>query len=100
MNTSAGMTPRMLTRCRLIPVRRLLTRRRIIGVLLALTAMAVAVRVEAQFRQRGLVNPRVAIEEDFDSSFQFCRIAFRNHPDGDGGDWQVDSPWAEVNLSI
>jgi hypothetical protein len=67
---------------------------------LALAAVAVAVRVEAQFRQRGLVNPRVAIDEDFDSSFQFCRVAFRSDGRGDGGDWQVDSPWAEVNLSI
>jgi hypothetical protein len=75
------------------------TRRRIIGILLALAAVAVAVRVEAQFRQRGLVNPRVAIAEDFDSSFQFCRIAFRTNG-GDGGGWDVDSPWAEVNLSI
>jgi hypothetical protein len=80
-------------------VRRFVTRRRVTSLLLALVAVAVAVRVEAQFR-RGLVNPRVAVEEDFDSSFQFCRIAFRSDGRGDGGDWQVDSPWAEVNLSI
>ena len=77
-----------------------MTRRRVAGVLLALAAVAVAASVEAQFRQRGLVNPRVAIDEDFDSSFQFCRVAFRSDGRGDGGDWQVDSPWAEVNLSI
>ena len=100
MDTSPGMTPRMLTRCRLIPVRWLLRRRRVIGVLLALAAVAAAAGVEAQFRQRGLVNPRVAIDEDFDSSFQFCRVAFRGDPRGDGGGWDVDSPWAEVNLSI
>ena len=76
-----------------------MTRRRVAGFLLALAALAVAAGVEAQFR-RGLVNPRVAIDEDFDSSFQFCRIAFRGDPRGDGGGWDVDSPWAEVNLSI
>ena len=78
-----------------------MTRRRVTGLLVALAAVAVAVRVEAQFRQRGLVNPRVAIDEDFDSSFQFCRVAYRSDPRGNGdGNWSVDSPWAEVNLSI
>src|SRR5918993_1298778 len=100
LKVRACTAPRMLTRCRLIPVSRLMTRRRVAGVLLALVAIAVAVRVEAQFRQRGLVNPRVAVDDDFDSSFQFCRVAFRSDPRGDGGGWQVDSPWAEVNLSI
>ena len=76
-----------------------MTRRRVAGFLLTLAAVAVAAGVEAQFR-RGLVNPRVAIDEDFDSSFQFCRIAFRGDLRGDGGGWDVDSPWAEVNLSI
>jgi len=38
---------------------------------------------------------------DFDSgTFQFCRVVFRTVPGGDGGDWSVDWPRADENLSI
>jgi hypothetical protein len=42
----------------------------------------------------------IATPESFDGSFQFCRLAFRASRGGDGGNWSVDFPRAEVNLSI
>jgi len=36
----------------------------------------------------------------YDGAFMFCRIMFRNAPDGDGGGWFVDYPRADVNLSF
>jgi hypothetical protein len=36
----------------------------------------------------------------FQGAFNFCRVAFRQSPYGDGGGWQVDYPRADVNLSI
>jgi hypothetical protein len=78
----------------------LFTWRRLTAILLGLVALAVAVRVEAQF-SRSFQYQRVAMPEDFDGgSFQFCRVAFRSDRRGDGGDWQVDWPRADINLSI
>jgi uncharacterized protein DUF4159 len=45
-------------------------------------------------------GPRFAIAEDFDGSFQFCRVVFREIQGGDGGNWSVDWPRADENLSI
>jgi hypothetical protein len=79
--------------------------------LLALAALVVglivlAIEVEAQFRQRGgggfgrRFNVRFATPEDADGRFQFCRAAFASDFRGDGGDWSVDWPRADINLSI
>jgi Domain of unknown function (DUF4159) len=58
----------------------------------------------AQFRQfrRGYGDgpSRVAEFEDFDGSFQFCRVVFRADRRGFGNSWSVDSPRADQNLSI
>ena len=35
--------------------------------------------------------------DDFDGSFQFCRIATNFAADGDGGRWYVDFPRADEN---
>lgn len=55
----------------------------------------------AQFRRggRGGRNARFSTIEDYDGSFQFCRVVFRRDPNGDGGDWSVDWPRADENLS-
>ena len=45
-------------------------------------------------------NARLATIDDFDGGFQFCRLVFRNAPDGDGAGWDVDWPRADENLSI
>src|ERR1700758_302952 len=43
---------------------------------------------------------RFATFDDFDGSFQFCRLEFRNSTNGDGDGWGVDWPRADQNLSI
>jgi hypothetical protein len=74
--------------------------------LAGLAALALAVRVDAQFRQRGfrgfanLGSGDVATDRDFDAGFHFCRVWFRSHPLGDGGNWSVDYPRADINLSV
>ncbi len=37
---------------------------------------------------------------NYNGTFTFCRIAFRNAPNGDGAGWSVDWPRADVNLSF
>jgi hypothetical protein len=74
-------------------------RRRVAAIVLGLVAMLIAVRVEAQFG-RSFFGTRRATEKDIDGTFQFCRVEFRSHRDGDGGDWAVDWPRADINLSI
>src|SRR4051794_32062708 len=68
-------------------------------------ALLVASVAAAQLRQRGRYGfsqrpLRYAETEDFDGTFQFCRIVFRQAPNGDGGNWSVDFPRADENLSI
>jgi hypothetical protein len=79
-------------------------RRRIGAVLLGLL---LAASVSAgQFRGRGGrqgFNGRpasYATLQDFDGGYQFCRLVFRNGPNGDGAGWNVDWPRADENLSI
>lgn len=50
--------------------------------------------------QRGRYAISLATERDVDGGFQFCRAAFRQNPDGDGGGWSVDYPQADENVSI
>lgn len=77
-----------------------LPRRRILAAaLLAAAGLAVAAQVEAQFF-RSFRSVRLARPADFDGTFQFCRVMFSDNPRGDGGDWSVDWPRADINLSI
>ena len=85
--------------CKLERVSRFSGRRRLAAVIIAVIAVLVAVRVEAQFG-RNFFGIRRASENDIDGTFQFCRVEFRSHPAGDGGDWSVDWPRADINLSI
>ena len=73
----------------------------------AATALAVllasASTVLAQRRRGfgyGYAPMRMASAESFDGGFNFCRIIFSQSNDGDGGNWSVDYPRADVNLSI
>src|SRR5438034_8336504 len=34
----------------------------------------------------------------YDGAFRFCRIMFRQNPNGDGNGWAVDYPRADINL--
>jgi hypothetical protein len=72
--------------------------RAILG-LLILVAVSGATHVEAQRRGFGRYGVRLATPQDFDGAFHFCRVAFRAGR-GDGGNWSVDYPRADVNLSI
>ena len=80
-------------------------RRRIAATVVLVAAAVVA--ASAQFpRGRGRpggfgpVRARYATPEDFDGSFQFCRVVTTYAPNGDGGAWNVDWPRADENLSI
>jgi hypothetical protein len=59
----------------------------------------VAGLASATLAQRGGSFYRLATPDSFDGAFSFCRIAFRNLPNGDGGGWGVDYPRADMNLS-
>jgi len=48
----------------------------------------------------GGVPGRIAPARPYDGSFRFCRVSFRNSPEGDGDGWWVDYPRADENLSI
>ena len=78
---------------------RWLTRGRVLAAILVVAGLAVAARVEAQFF-RNFRSVRIARPADIDGTFQFCRIMFSDNPRGDGGDWSVDWPRADINLSI
>ena len=69
----------------------------------AVIALLVGTVAGAQFRRGGGYSSRerrYATMDDFDGSFQFCRIVFRQAANGDGGNWSVDFPRADQNLSI
>src|SRR5262245_31962662 len=72
--------------------------KKIAAVLIALTLAAAA--VSAQRRGRFGSMPQIGQNPPYDGAFQFCRIAFRNAMDGDGGGWYVDYPRADENLTF
>lgn len=46
------------------------------------------------------VAPKMMTAADYNGAFLFCRIIFRTVPDGDGGNWGVDYPRADINLTF
>jgi hypothetical protein len=66
-------------------------------VLAASTAFAQRRRGGGGFGFRAL---RMATPESFDGGFNFCRVMLQQSRDGDGGNWAVDYPRADINLSI
>jgi Domain of unknown function (DUF4159) len=71
------------------------------GVLAALALVAgVSAAQRSGFRGWRRPNTAFATRDDFDGGFQFCRVVFRNDPNGDGNGWEVDWPRADENLSI
>jgi hypothetical protein len=72
-------------------------------VAIAILVSVCAAAVDAQFRRgrgRFFEPVRSPTPDSFDGSFNFCRIMFSAGYDGDGGNWAVDYPRADVNLSI
>ena len=84
-------------------------RRRLILALLV-AALAAAGVASAQRRRNGGgggfgfgfrgVAPKMMTADDYNGAFLFCRIIFRQSPDGDGGNWGVDYPRADINLTF
>ena len=74
--------------------------RRFVVVALAALALATAAEVEAQFARGGFLSVRKATPDDFDGRFNFCRVVFASDFRGDGANWSVDYPRADINLSI
>ena len=74
-------------------------RKLLAGVLVA-ALLAGATTALAQRRRGFQYSFRAATPESFDGGFNFCRIMFSQSTDGDGGNWSVDYPRADVNLSI
>jgi hypothetical protein len=74
--------------------------KRLVAAAAVIALMAGTAAAQRGFR-RGYGRPlSYATVNDFDGTFQFCRIVFRRAPNGDGGDWSVDYPRADENLSI
>ena len=70
----------------------------LIGVALTMSAAGAAPqRRGGRFFFRG---PSLPPNPSYDGAFTFCRIAFDNAPNGDGGGWFVDYPRADQNLSF
>jgi len=69
----------------------------VIGLML-MTSIATAQRRRGGY---GFGRPaQFATLNDFDGTFQFCRVVFRANRAGYGGNWSVDYPRADENLSI
>ena len=57
----------------------------------------------AQFGRGGFFGfgaGRIATPQDFDGRFHYCRIVYRQSPDGRDGSWRTDYPRADINFSI
>jgi hypothetical protein len=57
----------------------------------------------AQFGRGGFFGfgaGRIATAQDFDGRFHYCRIVYRQSPDGRDGSWRTDYPRADINFSI
>jgi hypothetical protein len=70
-----------------------------LGVVLVVAATTI---LEAQRRGRrgGMYGIKRPDDITWNSDFTFCRLAFREAYDGDGGGWGVDYPRADMNLPI
>lgn len=77
-------------------------RTRVLTVVALTLMLAVAVAAQRGGRRGGFFRQQIAYAspQDFDGTFQFCRVVFRQAMDGDGGNWSVDYPRADENLSI
>jgi len=82
--------------------RRWLNRVAVAVLLIAVATAAVSAQRRGGRGGRGrFFEPvRAPTPETFQGSFNFCRIMFSYANDGDGGNWSVDYPRADVNLSI
>ena len=70
-------------------------------VLTLVMALPAAAQFGRRGGQRGFGTVTTAQPQDFDGLFHFCRVVFGSDFRGDsGGNWSVDYPRADINLSI
>jgi hypothetical protein len=74
-------------------------RRRKLLMAFVLAALMAGV-ASAQFRRGFGYRAKMMTPEDYNGAFLFCRIVFRSNPYGDGGNWGVDYPRADINLTF
>jgi len=77
-------------------------RRRRYVALVLLVVVGVAATAAAQRRRGGFGGGGFAVRQvnpPYDGAFQFCRIMFRQNPNGDGNGWSVDYPRADINFT-
>lgn len=74
----------------------------VVGAALLVASLAAAQVFRGRGGRQGFSGQgaRYATSADFTGGYQFCRLVFRNGPNGDGGGWNVDWPRADENLSI
>ena len=77
-----------------------LRRAAFVAMLIAICAVAADAQRFRGGRGRFFEPIRSPTPDTFDGAFNFCRIMFSASYDGDGGNWRVDYPRADVNLSI
>ena len=73
----------------------------VVGLVGSVVVATSAGGVQFQERRGGRFGRAQQLPENapYDGAFRFCRIMFRNAPYGDGGNWAVDYPRADINLS-
>jgi hypothetical protein len=74
--------------------------RRLLGFIILIAVISTA-QIAAQRRGfGGYYSIRRPTPTTFNGDFTFCRVAFRQAYDGDGGGWGVDYPRSDMNLPI
>ena len=68
--------------------------------LIVLFGMTVVVEAQRRGRRGGMYGIKRPEHITWNSDFTFCRLAYRQAYDGDGGGWGVDYPRADMNLPI
>jgi hypothetical protein len=84
--------------------------KRVVALVVVAVMVMAAVTYAQRFGQEGgrrrggfggyQAAPRRPNDQSFTGDFTFCRLAYRQAYDGDGGGWGVDYPRADENLSI
>jgi hypothetical protein len=70
-----------------------------VGIILVL-GMTTLLEAQRRGRRGGMFGIRRPDHIEWNSDFTFCRLAYREAYDGDGGGWGVDYPRADINLPI
>ena len=72
----------------------------IAAALLLVVGMTALLEAQRRGRRGGMYGVKRPEHITWNSDFTFCRLAYRQAYDGDGGGWGVDYPRADMNLPI